>query len=248
MDDILLRPIIINLFRDNIQNGVNFVYTKMGDGEILCMLCEGQYLQGGNVYSEKLQDALEKAYSFLGTVPDFYLGVWGKGFFEDIVLSDGKVIKKERQQEMFKALKMYYIPVNGLLFIHQPNSPLRQLKEFFETIKNSSRKKVYIGPREVNGIQKFLGIDEYCDIPTQDAFGQYDEILKYLLGEDSVEDNTIFMFSAGMMAKCLIHRLVEKNRHITCIDFGSGFDVLSSGWHTRTNQEKREKLLEYYNL
>lgn len=55
------------------------------------------------------------------------------------------------------------------------------------------------------------------------------------------------MFSCSMPAKSFIHKSLEKNPNITCLDIGSGFDMMFYGY-TREGQLNHNTIVNYYNI
>lgn len=125
--------------------------------------------------------------------------------------------------------------VNCLL--HRSTNDLQKVKDFFVSIRNSERKKVYVAPRRL-AIASYLLNAEHIEVPLVNAFDKYDEI------KIIPEDDTIYMFSCGMPAKCLIADLLKQNQNITCIDVGSSFDGFIQ--NTRTFQATQEEMFELY--
>ena len=62
----------------------------------------------------------------------------------------------------------------------------------------------------------------------------------------NVEKNSIILFSCSMPAKSLIHKILEFEKEITCLDIGSGFDSMC-GYSTRDGQLGVDSIKIYYN-
>ena len=108
---------------------------------------------------------------------------------------------------------------------------------FWRSIKQSKRKKFFIGPERLSGVIKFLNIDEFVEVPIRNSFEFIPRI--------GVEKDAIYLFSAGMAAKVWIADLLKKCEEITCLDCGSAIDPIFVG-RTRTNQLSQEVLKEFY--
>jgi glycosyltransferase involved in cell wall biosynthesis len=129
---------------------------------------------------------------------------------------------------------------NYNVLLHRKDNDLEKLRNFWMTIKESPRRKMFIGPERLHGVVDFLKIDEFYPVPEVNAF----EFLKGT-AVTAVEDNDIWILSCGMPAKWVIAELIKKNPNITCIDAGSSFDPIFVG-ATRTEQADTETLRRLY--
>lgn len=127
-------------------------------------------------------------------------------------------------------------------FLHTKNEDLSKLKELYRSIRNSSKKKVFIGPRRLKDTCKLLK-SEFLEIPELNSFANYNSIWQAL--KLHIQDGGIYIFSTGMSSKVLIADSFYLNSNITCIDAGSSFDPVF-GLQTRTNQASTPELLELY--
>ena len=127
---------------------------------------------------------------------------------------------------------------NYNIFLHRKDNNLEKLRNFWMTVKESKRKKFFIGPKRLEGVCQMLGA-ELVEVPLVNAFD-------YMRGTNLYpEDNDIFIFSCGMPAKVLIAATIKQNPNITCIDAGSSFDPIFIG-ETRTEQVDKETLKRLY--
>lgn len=111
--------------------------------------------------------------------------------------------------------------------------------EFFKEIIRSTRKKVYIGPQRLSLVPTILNCFEFVRVPENSAAANIEEILG-----DTPKGADIYLISAGLAAKVIIHKLWKDNPNATYIDVGSSFDPLAG--QTRTNQMVREHILGLY--
>lgn len=125
-------------------------------------------------------------------------------------------------------------------FLHRKDNDLEKLRDFWVTVKESNRRKIFVGPKRLEGVCTMLD-SLFVEIPLVNAF----EFLKEHDLPFIPEDNDIWIFSCGMPAKVLIADLVRKNQNITCIDAGSSFDPIFIG-ETRTEQADKETLRRLY--
>ena len=127
---------------------------------------------------------------------------------------------------------------NYNILLHRKENDLAKLKKFYMAIKESPRRKFFIGPERLAGVSDWL--DTYhLEVPLVNAF-------EYVKGLNLVgEDGDIFILSCGMPAKVAIAQLVRNNPKVTCIDAGSAFDPIFIG-QTRTEQVSQEELQDLY--
>jgi hypothetical protein len=200
-------------FKEMIERGENFSFIKQGDGEIFCM---AGFVGGncdGHPYSPELGEALINAYTFFNGVDNTYITKWDG--LNSPVPSKGNV--------------------DGDTFLHNDVSDDKYA--FFKSLKESKRKKVFVGPGRLRGVINFLNIDEFVEIPLINSWSYKFEV--------EAEDNAIYIFSAGMPSKVWIAKLMLNNPNITCLDIGSGFDPVFIG-ATRTRQYDIVFLQKYY--
>lgn len=119
------------------------------------------------------------------------------------------------------------------ILLHRTDNNLEQLVSFYNSIKNSNRKKILIAPRRLEKISKLLRA-EFVEIPEVNAFDQYD----FIMDNIPIVKNAIYLFCAGMPAKLMIADLHKKNE-ATYLDCGSAFDC--SVYQSRTYQITKEK-------
>jgi len=198
-----------NLAR-NVRQGINFIFTKQGDGEQECL----NGVPGGNCdgqnYSPELRETLAGSYRILANLRTgydrVYVVVWGQRF----------------------------------TVLHQVTNEPREVKDFWASVIESPRRKIFVGPARLNQVAKFLRSD-FIAVPEQRAFDAYRLVLNSL--HDHWCQDAIYVYSAGLASKCWIAAMASTQ--ITAIDAGSAFDPLFVGT-TRTMQWTREDLLNLY--
>ena len=214
------RPESVAHIQRLIEEGTPFSFIKRGDGEEICMSGDGWKHGGqtdGHPYSSELGARLKKAFTFFNTQSNVF------------VLAQDKELRKTAAND-----------VNMLL--HRVDSDLPALKSLFGAIRNSSRRKVFVGPQRL-GMLAFMLKAEFIAVPLVNAYSEYDQIVEKL--KSKLEDGGIYMFSASMPAKSMIAEALQVNPKITCIDLGSSFDSLFAV-ETRTFQASKETLQELY--
>jgi len=119
-----------------------------------------------------------------------------------------------------------------------------KLLNFYKLLKNSDRKKVFIGPKKLADVQKMLNIDKFINVPIINAFSEYDRVLSEL-NDFGINDDNIYILCCSMMSCVVCNDLKEKNPNITLLDIGSGFDPIF-GVKTRPKQPTAVKCFNYF--
>lgn len=229
----------LKMWTEFILNTTNFSFIKFGDGEFYCMMGENGENCDHHPYSKELAVKLYDAWYFFNTLQNIYIAEWA-GHKPDMTCT---TISERFQLDLISKTDINVNFVNYEILLQ--NTLCQDKFDFLKSIKNSSRKKIFVGPDRLQGVNKFLNVDKFICIPLINTFAKYDEILPTILNE--VEDNSIFLFSCGLPSKSFIHKILEKNNNVTCLDFGSGFDSMFVG-HTREGQIDGNYVKNYYNL
>ena len=219
---------LIDKWASFIKSGVNFTFTKFGDGEAICMgLCRGENCDG-QVYSMELGNKLIEAAKFLSNSNNVFIGEWNFDSYGDML------------NEIFSrnGINFNYVPYSTLL--NTEDAPLRNLKELYEAINNSELSKVYVCPEKLNEAKSIFGCD-ILNVPERNAFASYN----YIKAELLKSNHKIFIYSAGLMSKVLIKDIMSEKPDTTHIDIGSGLDNIFVG-QTRANQIPQEQLIKFY--
>lgn len=207
-----------------IRNNENFSFVKCGDGEMLAMLGAKGANCDGQEYSDKLATALKAAYKSFSGDPDVKITRW-------------KLPGMEKEIANFEEELGIKMTEDHDLLMNRVGEITREHYNFWKEIKNSNRRKVFVGPERLTNVMKFLNIDEMKVIPQSNAFD-------YKM--DFYPDNDeIWIFSGGMAAKTWIAEVLNFNPNVTCIDAGSAFDPIFVGY-TRTNQISPTYIREFY--
>lgn len=209
---------------ENINNNKNFSFVKFGDGEFNCMTGVNGLNCDGHKYSPALSKKLHIAWEHLIKYDNIYIGEWTMNY-------------TQLRKKLAKKHKINYINFEILL----TRKLYPEKYEFFKSVKNSPRKKIFIGPERLSNVMRFLNVNKMITIPLTNAFNVYDKILNKALEEQ--ENNAIYIFASGMMTKPLISDLLKQNPCITCLDVGSGFDILFVG---ATREGQNISSVEFY--
>jgi hypothetical protein len=223
----------IDFFTKKLIYGENFTFVKYGDGEIICMIGGTGKNCDDHPYSKKLGSLLEQSFvKLLRNYNDVYLAEWVDNLVKtrESYVNTNKLNPKFADYECFLTL--------------DENMNDKKLVKFYQLIKNSKRKKIFVGPKKLKEVSGMLNLDEFIEVPLIDAFSKYDEVLKKLLNL-GVEDDNIYILCCSMMSCLICSDLKEINNNITLLDIGSGFDPIF-GEKTRPKQPSAEKCFKYY--
>ena len=128
---------------------------------------------------------------------------------------------------------------------HRTDNDLAAVKQFWGTIRDAKRPKLFIGPSRLSDVAGLLRAS-FRSIPLVNAFADYPYIGQQVLAFAANHGNCIIVFSAGMMSKVLIADVLRRFRDVTCIDAGSTWDPLFVPGGTRTVQAPQETLQALY--
>lgn len=209
--------------KKKIEDDENFSFVKLGDGEMLAMFNVPGQNCDGQKYSPELSEDLKKSYKKLGKIDNVKITRWKLGM--------------EREIKLFESeLKIKCTEDHDLLLNRELTTENYQ---FWESIKISKRRKIFVGPYRLIGVCDFLNIDIFIGIPSVDSYSYVSQ------PEFKVGMNDIVLFSAGMTSKIWIADILDEKGNVTCLDCGSAFDPIF-GFQTRTNQMPTEVLQKYF--
>jgi len=218
-------------WKDNIISHTNFSFIKYGDGEFNCMMGLSGLNCDKHPYTKELSDKLYDSWYFLSSLDNIYISLWHTMSFYDELLSKTKNIKANLIETGYEILLQNNLTENKF--------------NFLKSIKETNRKKIFIGPNRLKGVIDFLNINFFIEVPLINSFSEYEKVLNEIYTH--IQDYSIFLFSSGMMTKSLIHKILEKNRNVTCLDIGSGFDSIFVGL-TRSGQNPEKVKMFYQTL
>ena len=223
----------IDFFTKKLLYGENFTFVKYGDGEIICMIGGTGTNCDDHPYSEKLGKLLEKSFvKLLRNYDDVYLAEWVDN-----------LVKTRESYVNVNSLNPKFADYECFLTLEE-NMHDDKLLKFYEILKNSKRKKVFVGPKKLKDVKGMLNIDKFIEVPLIDAFSKYDDVLKELINY-GVDDDNIYILCCSMMSCLICSDLKDLNKKIKLLDIGSGFDPIFSE-KTRPKQPSAEKCFMYY--
>ncbi len=223
----------IDFFTKKILNNENFTFVKYGDGELLCMIGGKGENCDHHPYSQKLGKLLEISFvKLLKLYDDVYLAEWVDN-----------LVKTRESYIHVNGLKPKFADYECFLTLEE-NLNDKKLFNFLKLIKNSKRKKIFVGPKKLREATQMLNIDHYVEVPIVNAFSDYenvfDKIMKY-----GVDDNNVYILCCSMMSCLICSDLKEINKNITLLDVGSGLDPIF-GEKTRPKQPSQNACIKYY--
>ena len=223
----------IDFFTKKFLNNENFSFVKYGDGELICMIGGRGENCDYHPYSEELSKLLTMSFiKLFRDHNDVFLAEW-----------DDNLIKTRENFIEVNNLWPKYADYECFLTL-ESNIKNNKLLNFYKLIKNSDRKKVFIGPKKLADVQKMLNIDKFINVPIINAFSEYDRVLSEL-HDFGINDNNIYILCCSMMSCVVCNHLKEENTNITLLDIGSGFDPVF-GVKTRPKQPTAVKCFDYY--
>jgi len=234
--NLLKRDFYLDLFNYKIKNNENFSFTKYGDGELKCIFDfkDGEENCDRHPYSKELGEQLKISLKKNARRASVFMGDWA-GW----------------QGDTFSELRDDYLNCNGLIpnlvyyaMLLSHDSLNHNLRSLLESIKESKRKKIFIGPKKLNGIKSLLNVDEIIEAPEVNSFSLYENIKKR--ATENLEKDCIYLFSFGLSSKILTNDLLSAKEAITILDFGSGFDPILLDKETRVGQVRNEEAKKFF--
>lgn len=233
---------MIQNFIDKIRNNENFSFIKIGDGEIDCMIGR----QGANCdshpYSLELGEKLKESFIELSK--------------KDVLFGDWFASNPPRNHRDIENINFYnnFINTNGLkvnlirpfeiLLTGWGNLSNNQLLEFYSEIKKSNRKKIYVGPKVMDGVNKMLNTSIFVEIPKINAFNDSDRILEDI--KSTLIDDSIVLLTVGLMSPYISSEILKINKNVTILDIGSGLDPVFIGSTRSGGQASPSDSINYY--
>lgn len=184
--------------QDNLNNKIPFAFSRWGDGEWMTVSKSNpnDFNCDGNYYYLDLAD---KLISIVSEKQDYYMG------HQNVV---GAYTLKDKYPQNW---------VNSDLFHELSESG--GLNDVFEMF--SKEHVVYIGNKSLS---KLSFIDEFIEIPYNNVWLKYDEVLLEIKSKIVDSQYKVFLFSAGMASNAFIHDLWKYNNKNVYMDASSAFD------------------------
>ena len=213
-------------------------FVKFGDGEFACAAGQQGENCDGDQYFPELGDGLRRAFCDLAVTPNCYIGRW---HLKDRYVSDffEKVFNTNTQKSTELIPWVNY----HCLLKDEERSHRQDMFYLVKAIQESPRKKIYVCNESNARLCRVFGATHVA-IPPRCWITEYESVLKQILA--ACEPNSIVMFSAGLCTKVAVANLLQMIPTLTCLDFGSSFDLLARGKSTRSYQGSYETEKAYY--
>ena len=194
-----------------------------------CMLRSHGQNCDGHPYSEELGTMLQNSLTNNARREDVFLGDW-TGW-------NGDTLSEYRDQLLGNIMPNYVL--YEILLNHE-DFPNEKLFNLHEALRYDLRNKVFVGPRRLSGVKDMLKCNTHVEAPLSNTFSEYHRIANECF--DLIKPYTIFLFSCGMPSKVIIDEMLHKEKDLTCLDFGSGFDNILLDKETRQGQVSPEQM------
>ena len=217
-----------------INNSIPCMFIKYGDGEYNA----ANFYEGGNCdgtpYTERLGNSVRASFTYNSQQPNAMIGCWhdlsNTVFWNSLV--DGSITWADYHTVIIDNKK--------------PLSDSGDKLALFKSIKESTRKKIYVANAGMYKATQIFSIDSFVDVDPSNWFEEdYESVLESVCAEVSDDADTLILTSAGMGAKSLISDLHKKFPRAIYIDVGSAFDMLCTRKATRDCSPCYEELYEY---
>lgn len=205
---------------NKIKNNESFAISRFGDGEFSAIFNYKGHNCDGHYYYKNLGEALKRVLLEYKCDDNYFIGLQTLAYLR---MGD----KINNFMEYNQELNFCDADV-----IHKKNEN-SGLYDLFSLLNDKN--VVYIAPDRLHSMTRFFNIDYFISIPLKNAWEEYYNIYNKL--KEINTENTIYLFSCGMMAEVLINDLYKLNNKNTYIDIGSAFDpycnILSRRYHSK---------------
>jgi hypothetical protein len=166
---------------NNIQNNVQFSFSRFGDGELNCMYGKTGANCDGHIYFDDLGQALTKAWNNpRGIIAMQRYGYeMYKGTLGDNIWANADIIHKAS--------------ING------------DLDKFRDVLNDKRNNIILVAPARLKPV---IPCRTFIDVPLKNAWKQHDYILERL--KFHVQKWDIIIYCCGMMAEVLIHDMYDQ--------------------------------------
>jgi hypothetical protein len=221
-----------NQFTLFLKNKTPFIFTKLGDGEYNAAIGNNGYNCDGEKYSSKLQKDLTESVIYLSNQSNSFFGAWHT---QNVIDFWRTLCDKD----------LNYVNYHTLI-MDSENILQDCIINFFKTLKEDKRQKIYVCNYLLIKASIMLNINEFVHIPFHGWFENYFLIIKNLVISKINTENPIILISAGMGGKVLIGHLHQLYPQATFIDIGSCLDFILTKKDSRGLSFSYEDILKYF--
>ena len=220
---------------EKLNKGQRVIFTKFGDGEIMCM----KHITGQNcdhdTYSPELGDKLKDAFVTLclrSAEDNIYIGRWHADDLNAFLLQ----LLYERGVHVCETPPFvhYHFVYPDHKFALDAN-----MYCFVDCIQGCNRHKVVVSNSTNRRLETIFKGLSFIELPHNSWFvnGQYDTVKGHVSEMLNVYNDGIVLIAGGLASKVLINELSMEYKNASFIDIGSGFDILCQKRATRSWNE-----------
>jgi len=218
----------------NIRNNIACIFAKYGDGELSAATFQNGYNCDGTPYTYNLGTKLKESLKYIVKQPNNMIGKW----------------PVERVYNYWQSLvdtPINYVDYHTVLNDTESINNTDKL-ELLKSIKESTRKKIYIANPLLKRSKILLNIDLHIEVGFSNWFEtDYERVYKTVCSMIESDTNTLIIISAGIGAKPLIADLHKLYPNAIYIDVGSALDTLCTKKDSRGCTPDYTILCDYYN-
>ena len=197
---------------------------------------------GGNCdnhqYYRSLKNRLIQSWQYLTQQQSCYLSDW--------ILGPNT---KQDHQRIYMKVPSPERTVQYSFSAHEVDSPVEELLQFYKTIRESVKPKIFVGPSRLKP-NSFLNIQHEVTTPLLEAYLRYDAVCENCVRVASNVEAPIFLLACGFISCLLAEDIHRVNPQATVIDLGSSLDPLLVGPTRKTHlsQQSARDLYKEWNV
>jgi hypothetical protein len=217
----------------NIKNSIPCIFAKYGDGEYSAATFQDGHNCDGTPLTHNLGVRLRESLQYIVKQPNSMIGKWHTptvyNFWQSLV-----------------DIPIHYVDYHTVINDKECVNNTDKL-ELFKSIKESSKKKIYIANPLLKRSKILLNIDDHIEVDYSNWFEtHYESVRDSVCSSIKSDSNTIIMTSAGIGAKPLIADLHMLFPNAIYIDIGSALDTICTKRDSRGCTPSYSLLCEYY--
>jgi hypothetical protein len=220
-----------------LDHNIPFMFVKYGDGALECMRGEHGHTCDGEIYTPYLRYRLSEAWNHLFLWRNVYIGDWRSASFDagsEFARYESEYDRLLRAGYMQGTHVPAMIHFEALLLMRESEA----LLEFYRTVRNDSRRKLLLGPREWEPGAEVLRAN-FIGLPVERQ-------QKSALLQKAVSENyDVLLYGAGMAGTVAVIDAWMDDPSRTYISIGSALDPVYRGT-TRRQQIPRDRAKEFF--
>ncbi len=194
-----------------------FSYWRFGDGFLECVAGKRGGTRDGEEYSGPLAAQLMRCWNAILEGRDVYLGDWLSASFDS---SSEANRYTEQYAELVRGASVNWLHFEALLLMRESEA----LADFYRTVRNDSRRKLFMGPAVNMGVAGLLRAD-FLETPMRHLFLDVKKLTDELLRHKF----DVLLFGAGMAGNIPAVNCWQEHPERTYISLGSALDPLFRG-------------------